>query len=138
LAEPNQTQSQLETNRKPCVLLVEDDDNMRMVLSMILSKEQYEVIEAHDGQDALDKLTTVIPDIIVSDMMMPRMDGNEMVSIVRRHAEMRTIPILMLTAADTEDNELRILEHGANDFVSKTADKRILLARITKLLEMAR
>lgn len=119
---------------KPRVVLVEDDENMRTILTMILERAMYEVIQAADGRAALDLIYEKKPDIVVSDLMMPTMDGKEMISILRARPETKNIPVLLLTAADSEENELTQLSGGADDFVSKTADKRVFLARIQNLL----
>lgn len=122
---------------KQTVLLVEDDENTRTVLSLLLQREMFEVIEAEDGIAALEELAaaTEPPTLILCDLMMPRMDGNELVKRLRRDPKLAAVPILMLTAADSEENEIRILEGGADDFVSKTADSKVMLARIWKLVE---
>ena len=75
------------------------------------------------------------PDLIVCDLMMPHMDGTETVQILRRDPETRKIPVLMLTAADTVENEIKLIQTGADDFVSKTADQRVLLSRVDRLLQ---
>lgn len=123
---------------KRLVVLVEDDENMRTILCMILERAMYEVIQAGDGREALELIYEKIPDIVVSDLMMPTMDGKEMISILRSRPETRNIPVLLLTAADSEENELLQLSGGADDFVSKTADKRIFLARIQNLISRPR
>ncbi len=121
--------------QKRTVLLVEDDENTRLVLSMVLKRERFEVVEAQDGYDALDKLFKISPDVVVCDLMMPNMDGGEFVHRLRSDVRTKNIPVLMLTAADTVDNEIKLLQIGARDFMSKTADPKIMLARIHKLIE---
>jgi type II secretory ATPase GspE/PulE/Tfp pilus assembly ATPase PilB-like protein/CheY-like chemotaxis protein len=116
------------------VLLVEDDDSARAVLSMLFEEQYFDVIEASNGIEGLEKTFIENPAIIVSDLMMPRMSGLDMVKKIRSDARSSSIPILMLTAASTEESELKLLEHGADDFVSKTADSKILLARVERLL----
>ncbi len=119
---------------KPRILLVEDDENTRTVLALLLERELYEVIEAHDGLEALESLYQHPPSLIVLDMMMPRMGGVEFLKRMRSDTRTRNIPVLMLTAADTDANQLRSFEVGADDFVSKTADSKIMLARVQRLL----
>lgn len=125
-----------KTNRpsRRRVLLVEDDENTRAILTMLLEKEFFEVVGAGNGLEGLEQLHAKSPDIVVCDLMMPQMSGLQMVKKVRNDSRTRNIPILMLTAASTEENELTLLEDGANDFVSKTSDSRILVARIERLL----
>ncbi len=117
------------------VLLVEDDENTRTVLSMLLQRDLLEVVEAHSGEDSLKKLFAEGADLIVLDLMMPGMDGAQVLERIRKDSRTRSIPVLVLTAADTEEIELRLITIGANDFVSKTADSRLILARIHNLLE---
>jgi type II secretory ATPase GspE/PulE/Tfp pilus assembly ATPase PilB-like protein/ActR/RegA family two-component response regulator len=116
------------------VLLVEDDENTRAILTMLLEKEFYEVIGAGNGVEGLEQLHERKPDIVVCDLMMPQMNGLQMLKKVRNDSRTKSVPVLMLTAANTEENELKLIEDGANDFVSKTADSRILVARIERLL----
>ncbi len=117
------------------ILLVEDDDNTRVVLSMVLETEMFEVAQASNGAEALDMVYQQVPDLILCDLMMPKMDGAQMLERLRRDARTRNIPVIMLTAADTEQNELNSLARGADDFVSKTSDSKVLLARVFRLLE---
>lgn len=116
------------------LLLVEDDENTRMVLSLLFNKELFEVTEACDGLEALERLYAAPPELIVCDLMMPRMNGFEFVRRLRMDARTRAIPVLMLTAANTESHELESITEGADDFVSKTADSKVMLARVHRLL----
>ncbi len=117
------------------VLLVEDDENTSMVLKMLLQREMFDVDLAQNGLEGLEKTYQNPPNIIVCDLMMPHMDGVEMVQKLRRDGRINSIPVLMLTAADTEENEIHVLDCGADDFVSKTADSKVMLARIHRLLD---
>ncbi len=117
------------------ILLIEDDENTRTVLSMLLKREMFEVVEAEDGLDALEKVFDKIPELILCDLMMPRMGGIEFLQRLRKDKRAREIPVLMLTAADGEENELSSLNSGADDFVSKASDSRVMLARVHRLLE---
>lgn len=119
------------------VLLVDDDENTRVVLSLLLQREMLEVEEAQDGFEALEKIYRNPPQIIICDLMMPRMSGFEMLKQLRHDSRIRSIPVLMLTAADSESNEIQVIDSGADDFVSKTADSKVMLARIHRLLERA-
>lgn len=119
------------------LLLVEDDENTRQVLSMLFEREMFEVVEAQDGLEGINKLYEGLPAIIICDMMMPRMNGHEFLKRVRQDKRTRHIPVLMLTAADTEANELKSFDSGADDFVSKTVDSKVMLARVQRLLSRA-
>lgn len=121
--------------QKRKVLLVEDDDDVRSVLAMLLKTQLYDVAEAADGLDALEKVYESPPDLIVCDLMMPKLDGMGFIKRLRNDSRIGSIPVLVLTAASTDDNHLNSLEFGADDFISKTADSRILLAHVEKLLQ---
>jgi type IV pilus assembly protein PilB len=123
--------------QKRTILLVEDDENTRSVLSLLLRREMFEVVEAEDGLDALEKVFIHPPTLILCDIMMPRMGGLEFLQRLRKDKRVRDIPVLMLTAADGEENELSSLNSGADDFVSKASDSRVMLARVHRLLERA-
>jgi DNA-binding response OmpR family regulator len=115
-------------------LLVEDDEDVRTVLSMLLSKEMFDVTEAENGQVALERVYEEVPEIILCDLMMPIMDGKEFLLRLRANQHTRNIPVIVLTAADTEANEINLLELGASDFVSKAASSNVMLSRIRRVL----
>ena len=119
------------------ILLVEDDEDTRAVLSLLLKGEMFDVEEAGNGQEGLDKVYAHVPELILCDLMMPKMDGTQMVDRLRKDPRTRHIPVLMLTAADSEENEIKALNHGADDFVSKTSDTKVMLSRIYRLLDRA-
>ncbi len=116
------------------VLLVDDDEGVRAVVSRVLKKSDYEVCEAVDGWDALQKLSEFGPDLIVSDLLMPRLDGEQFVKQLRANESTQRLPVLMLTGSDDEANEVKLLEAGATDFISKSASPAVLLARIKRML----
>ena len=128
---PNATSAILE---KPKILIVEDDRDMVEVLSILLEREMYEVDKAYNGYQALEKVYQQCPDFILCDYMMPQMNGLELVTRLRRDPRTATIPILMLTAIDSEEAELQLMNGGADDFVSKASKSDIMLARIRALL----
>jgi CheY-like chemotaxis protein len=117
------------------VLLVEDDENTRVVLGMLLRKEMFDVVEAANGAEGIERVYSDAPEIIVCDLMMPGMTGSEMVQKLRRDPRTRNIPVLMLTAASSEENEVRSLDCGASDFVSKSASPKVMLLRLQRLLD---
>lgn len=121
--------------QKQKVLLVEDEENTRTVLTMLLQREHFEVIEAGDGQEGLAAVYEHAPALIICDLMMPKLSGSEMIQKLKNDARTRHIPVLVLTAADTEQNELQLIGSGADDFVSKTSDTKIMVARVHRLLE---
>ncbi len=116
------------------ILVVEDDQNLLDVLKYNLAKEGYDVLTAADGVEALDTARSKKPDLIVLDIMLPRMDGLEVCRILRREM---TVPILMLTAKAEETDKVVGLELGADDYMTKPFSIREFLARIRAMLRRA-
>jgi PleD family two-component response regulator len=123
---------------KPRILIAEDELNLRQVLTLQLENAGYEVIEAEDGQVALDTAQRVCPDLVLLDVMMPQMDGYEVCRRLRASYVTRHIPIIMLTARHEEDARINGLEGGANDYVTKPWGRRELVLRIKNALEWSR
>jgi two-component system OmpR family response regulator len=113
------------------ILVVEDDKTLLDVLKYNLTKEGYEVVTAIDGVQALELARSDKPDLIVLDIMLPKLDGFEVCRILRKEM---TVPILMLTAKVEEIDKVVGLELGADDYVTKPFSLRELLARIRALL----
>ena len=118
---------------KPNILIVEDNDDFRKFLYMCLS-EKYNVIEAIDGMVALEILANNNIDIIISDVMMPNMDGLELCQRIKQNINYSHIPIILLTAKSAEKHILNGLKEGADDYITKPFNLEILLLRIDKLL----
>jgi PleD family two-component response regulator len=123
---------------KPRILIAEDELNLRQVLTLQLQNAGYEVIEAEDGQVALETAQRVCPDLVLLDVMMPQMDGYEVCRRLRASYITRHIPIIMLTARHEEDARINGLEGGANDYVTKPWGRRELVLRIKNALEWSR
>lgn len=113
------------------VLVVEDEQSLREPLVYLLQKEGYEVIEAEDGNQALDKFASIGADLILLDLMLPGVSGNEVCRQIRQHS---AVPIIMLTAKDSEIDKVVGLELGADDYVTKPYSTRELLARMKAIL----
>jgi DNA-binding response OmpR family regulator len=116
------------------VLLVEDEDQLRRVMKDLLEREGYIVSEARDGIQALDQVDRHAPDIIVLDLNLPGLDGYSVLQQLRSRAATRTIPVMVLTAKGDEDNEVRVFELGADDFITKPFRARALSARLEAVL----
>lgn len=116
------------------ILVVEDDQTLLDVLEYNLKKEGYQVVTATDGAQALDMARSSKPDILVLDIMLPKMSGFEVCRILRKES---TLPILMLTAKDDEVDKIVGLEIGADDYMTKPFSMRELLARIRAMLRRA-
>ncbi|WP_010198767.1 response regulator transcription factor [Bacillus sp. m3-13] len=114
-----------------CVLVVDDEAEMREMLGMYLQKENYQVLHAENGEEALDMLYDHEVDLIILDVMMPDMDGFTACKKIR---EKYMMPILMLTAKSDELDKVRGLKLGADDYVMKPFSPKELLARVEALL----
>ncbi len=117
-----------------CVLLVEDEEQLRRVMKDLLQREGYRVAEARDGVQALDEVDRFAPDVIILDLNLPGLDGYGVLAQLRSRPATRDIPIMVLTAKGDEDNEVRVFELGADDFVTKPFRARALTARLEAML----
>ena len=117
------------------ILVVEDEENLLQALKYKLEKEGYSVLTAGDGEKGLEIAREANPDLIILDIMLPKLDGFEVCRILRRES---TIPILMLTAKAEEVDRVVGLELGADDYVTKPFSMRELLARVKALLRRSR
>ena len=119
------------------ILLVEDNRELRIFMYNSLI-DTYYVVEADDGAEALEKIRSEMPDIIVTDLMMPCMDGIELIDKVRHDFTMSHIPIVMLTARHSPDDRVKAMEFGADGYITKPFSIELLLARIDNLLTQRR
>jgi len=117
--------------KSPTILVVDDEPQIRRVLRTTLAADGYSIIEAHDGADALLKLGSERPDLVLLDMNMPGMDGLEVCREIRLASD---VPILMLTVRNAERDKVRALDAGADDYVVKPFGIQELLARIRAAL----
>lgn len=116
------------------VLLVEDDPDQRELLNFVLSTAGYKVILAENGAIALRLLAVERPSIIISDLMMPVVDGAELVKLVRADQRLRDLPILITTVVTDEEQECELLRLGVDDYCQKTVDRRVFLRRVERLI----
>jgi DNA-binding response OmpR family regulator len=121
----------------PLILVVEDDLDLRMVVASELS-EHFEVLEAGNGKDGLDRALESIPDLVVTDVMMPVMDGLEMCRELKTRPETSHVPVIMLTAKSAVESQVEGLETGADDYVTKPFLMELLVVRIQNLLKTRR
>lgn len=117
------------------ILVVDDDPFIRKLVSGLLSKEGHQVESANDGTEGLAKLETYKPDVIISDVLMPEMDGYEFCSKIRELPEGGNIPLLMLTSLDSVDQKIKGFEVGADDYIVKPFEPREFLARVAILIK---
>ncbi len=119
---------------KKKILLVEDEKTLVRALTFNLEKEGFEVEVAYDGEEALEKVDQKKPDLIILDLMLPKVDGFEVCRNVRKTSE---VPIIMLTARDEDIDKILGLELGADDYITKPFNARELLARIRAIFRRA-
>lgn len=122
------------TRKGATVLLVDDEDQLRRVMKDLLERQGYTVVEARDGAQALDEVDRHAPDIVILDLNLPGVDGYAVLSQLRSRPATRQIPIIVLTAKGDEDNEVRVLELGADDFLTKPFRAKALAARLESAL----
>lgn len=118
------------------ILVVDDEDMNRKLLKIALTRLDYEVDEAFDGVDALEKVNAGSPDLILLDINMPRMGGLEFARRIRQNAETNSIPIVIVSSLDEVENRVKALEAGADDFLSKPVELTELRARVKTLLKI--
>ena len=122
---------------KDIILVVEDNAGMREYIKSSL-EPLYTAAEAKDGRDGIQKAKEIIPDLIISDIMMPEVDGNELCKVLKRDVTTSHIPIVLLTAKAAERDVIRGLETGADDYITKPFNTKILIARIKNLIDLRR
>jgi type II secretory ATPase GspE/PulE/Tfp pilus assembly ATPase PilB-like protein/CheY-like chemotaxis protein len=124
--------------RGQTVLLVDDEEFLRRVMKDLLVREGYEVVEAGTGVEALDQVDRHAPDVVVLDLNLPGMDGYSVLSELRSRPATRHIPVVVLTAKGDEDNEVRVFELGADDFLTKPFRAKALSKRLEVVLSRRR
>ncbi len=119
------------------ILVVEDLKVMRRVISNTLRDMGIEeILEAEDGIDALAVLQNGIVDMIITDWLMPNMDGFELVKDIRKDPALKDIPVLMITSVDEKENVLKALKAGTNDYIAKPFKPETLQAKVRKLINL--
>ena len=126
-----------DETQKPRVLVVEDDPALAVMLRYNLEKLGYQVDEAADGQEALLRITEATPDIVLLDWMLPSLSGLEVCRQIRRRPQTRDMPVIMLTARMEEQDSIRGLNTGADDYITKPFSIDALSARMRALLRRA-
>lgn len=120
------------------VLVVDDEEDYRLIVSDVLRAAGYDVKAAEDGAAGLEALKSYAPDIALVDWMMPRLDGEGFCRELRRDARFKALPVLMLTVKQTADEELEALHFGVDDFIVKPFKPEELLARVRAALRRAK
>jgi len=120
------------------ILLLEDDKNLRETLVDIFEIQGFEVVTATNGVEVLTFLDEVAPNLIVSDVMMPEMDGFEFLKRIKKNPQMENTPVIMLTANTLQEVKYKGLEYGANDYITKPFDTKELLFKVQNLIKIYR
>jgi DNA-binding response OmpR family regulator len=119
------------SSRKYRILVVDDERRMVGFIRLNLEQDGFEVIEAYNGNEALERLRDSLPDLILLDVMMPDIDGFEVLRMIR---EISQVPVIMLTAKGEEDDKVKGLELGADDYITKPFSPRELVSRVKAVL----
>jgi len=125
-------------SNKGTILFVEDDYHLVRILTVFLNNAGYEVFSASDGVEAISLLKTRIPDLILSDIMMPNMNGHELRRNVMQNPELRMIPFIFLTAKGMLDDKISGLKLSVDDYITKPFEEAELIARIDSIMERHR
>ena len=124
----------VEEERMPLVMVVDDSITMRKVTSRVLARHDMEVVTAKDGVDAVEQLQERIPDIMLLDIEMPRMDGFEVAGHMKSDSRLKNIPIIMITSRTGEKHRQRAMELGVNRYLGKPYQEADLLENVHDLL----
>ena len=120
-----------ESFRDRRILIVDDEERMVRFIRLNLEHDGFQVFEAFNGTEAINKIRSNLPDLVLLDVMMPDMDGFEVLRIVR---EVSRVPVIMLTAKGEEEDRVRGLEMGADDYITKPFSPRELVSRVRAVL----
>ncbi len=134
-AESNGTDAGKSISRKPTIVLVEDNEDFRFYLKDNL-KQNYEVREAVNGKEGWEKIKEILPDMVVSDIMMPLMNGIDLSKRIKNDPRTSHIPVVLLTAMNSEEMQLEGYQAGINDYIIKPFTFEILASRIKNLLAL--
>lgn len=119
---------------RSCILIVDDDEQSLDIYDELFRQEGYTVIKARDGVEALDRFTKCPADLVIVDLMMPRLNGLEFCARFRRNPNARSVPILVLTGLNEPETRQKALQYGASDFLAKPYTAAVLLEHVRALL----
>lgn len=128
--------TKIETPSDAKILMVDDDRSVVELMSMVLQKQGYRFSSAQDGVEGLEKAREIVPDLIILDISMPKMDGLEMCRRLRADPATQMIPVVMFTALSDRSMRIKGLSAGANDFLTKPVDNTEILVRVGNLLKV--
>ena len=122
-------------DHQPSALVVEDNEHLSYLLTCMLQREGFNVVAARNGREAVDCITEgEAVDIVLMDLMLPYLNGFELIGLIRAHPDWKRVPIIVLSARSQEDDVVKALRAGANDYVRKPYKPRELLARIRRCI----
>ena len=128
----------VESRRVPLVMVVDDSITMRKVTGRVLERHNFEVATAKDGIDALERMADVIPDLMLLDIEMPRMDGYELATAMKADPRMRDVPIIMITSRTGEKHRQRAMDLGVERYLGKPYQEAELMRNVFDLLRLER
>ncbi|HVT99836.1 MAG TPA: response regulator [Acidobacteriaceae bacterium] len=120
--------------RKPLILIADDRPSSRELLGLVLERAGYEVLEAENGEQALERVRAGSPDLVLLDLQMPGMDGYGVLSELRAEARFASLPVLALTASAMRGDREKILEAGFTDYLAKPAAPELVRETVARLL----
>ncbi|MEN8006499.1 MAG: response regulator transcription factor [Candidatus Krumholzibacteriota bacterium] len=123
-------------NDYPRVLVVDDEKPISTLLAQTFEQEGYEVVNAFDGIDCMNKMATFRPDVVIMDIMMPKLDGVDTTRLIRRNRSYEDTIVVALSAKSDEETRQRMKDAGANLFMRKPFVIAKLLARVSRMLEI--
>lgn len=134
VVEDMETEEQIPDENKECILIIDDNADVRDYVKSLL-KEEYTVIEAPDGRAGLKKAMKYVPDAIICDVMMPVMDGLECCRKLKTELQTSHIPVMLLTACSLDEQRIQGFECGADSYISKPFNSKLLLVRLRNLMD---
>ena len=123
-------------NKKFKILVSEDNPDIRKILVMRLEINGYDVIQAQDGEEAIDKIKKEAPDLVILDLMMPKISGFEVCRMIKFDEKYKDMPIIVLSALDQQSDRERAIENGADAYFIKPFDLELLLNKIESLVSL--
>ncbi|MDY6820519.1 MAG: winged helix-turn-helix domain-containing protein [Deferribacterota bacterium] len=117
------------------ILIIEDEDELREIIKFNLEKENFNVYDSGNANDALIMLDELSPDLILLDLMLPGLKGEQFLNILKKNEKYKNILVIVISAKDKEDDIVKCLESGADDYLVKPFSIRVLITKVKKLLE---